>query len=112
LLFPLEVITPGDDWRMEVAVPVENPEPPPLYDDEIGTEALDTPGLLYGGGGPADDGDGDAGAEFVYWFGTEMELEGIAWLVGIDCDAEPTGDETGRLELGAGGVPLDELPPP
>jgi hypothetical protein len=65
-LLPLEVATPGDDWRMEGLVLVEDSETPPLFGDGIGIEALGAPGLLYGGGGPADDGVEDATPELVY----------------------------------------------
>jgi hypothetical protein len=51
---------------MEGLVLVEDPETPPLFGDRIGIEALGAPGLLYGGGGPADNGVEDAAPELVY----------------------------------------------
>ena len=109
---PLEEATPGDDWRMEVAVPEEGLGTPPLLGDETGTEALGTPELLYGGGVPADDGVEDAAPGLVYWLGGDAEFGGAPLLVGTDRDGETTGDETGRLKLGTGGMSLEELSPP
>jgi hypothetical protein len=88
---------------MEGLVLVEDPETPPLFGDRIGIEALGAPGLLYGGGGPADNGVEDAAPELVYWFGGDTGLEEIPLLVRIDSEGEAIVDE---------GMPLVELPPP
>jgi len=95
-----------------VTVPEEEPGTPPLLGDDTGTEALGTPELLYGGGGPTDDGVEDAAPGLVYWLGGDPEIEEAPPLVGTDSDGETTGDETGRLELGTGGMLLEELSPP
>ena len=43
-----EATPPDDDWRIEVTVPVEDPEAPPLVAEDTGTkiEAVEAPGLL------------------------------------------------------------------
>jgi hypothetical protein len=43
-----EEAAPDDDWRIEVIVPVEDPETPPLDAEDTGTETepLEAPGLL------------------------------------------------------------------
>jgi hypothetical protein len=43
-----EEAAPDDDWRIEVTVPVEDPETPPLVAEDTGTEieALEAPELL------------------------------------------------------------------
>ena len=43
-----EEAAPDDDWRIEVNVPVEDPETPPLVAEDTGTEteALEAPELL------------------------------------------------------------------
>ena len=45
---PVEEAAPDDGWRIDVAVPEEDPGTPPLVseDTEIKVEALEPPGLL------------------------------------------------------------------
>lgn len=63
-----EEAAPDDDWRIEVIVPVEDPETPPLVAEDTGTEieALEAPGLLYETGGPTGDCVEDALPGLVY----------------------------------------------